>query len=92
MLKQVEKGADHLQRIDHRLSVLKPLRAHWLTRYDYSAPLLKSKLFEYHSALVDLQQSSTLTHQCGHFLASFTSNGDIISHRKAKTAICIFKT
>ena len=58
----------------------------------YSAPLLKSKLFEYHSALVDLQQSSTLTHQCGCFLASFTANSDIISRRKVRTAICIFKT
>ena len=59
---------------------------------NYSAPLLKSKLFQYHSALVDLQQSNALTHQCGRFLASFTSNGDIISRRKAKTAMRIVKT
>ena len=59
---------------------------------DYSALLLKSKLFEYHNALVDLQQSSAPTHQCGLFLASFTLNGDIISRRKAKMAIRIFKT
>ena len=58
----------------------------------YSAPLLKSKLFQYHSALVGLQQSSALTHQCGRFLTSFTSNDDIISRRKSKTAIRIFKT
>ena len=54
--------------------------------------VFESKLFEYHSVLVDLQQSSALTHQCRHFLTSFISNGDIISHRKAKTAFCIFKT
>ena len=37
MLKQVEKGTDHLQPIDHRLSVLKPLGARWLiSLYDYS--------------------------------------------------------
>ena len=65
---------------------------HVCVLYKYSAPLLKSKLLQYHSALVDLQQSSALNHQCGRFLASFTSNGDIISRRKAKTAIRIVKT
>ena len=46
-----------------------------------SAPLLKSKVFKYHRALVNFQQSSALTHQCGR----------IISRRKAKTAIRILK-
>ena len=36
MLKQVEKGTDHLQRIDRRLSVLKALGARWLiSLYNY---------------------------------------------------------
>ena len=76
--------------IPHHMTI-KPVHAK-CTQDNYSAPLLKSKLFQYHSALVGLQQSSALTHQCGRFLTSFTSNGDIISRRKAKTAIRIFKT